>query len=65
MEYLKFEDVKEGDTVIIDEGFNCMKAGKKRVYADEEEDLYIECDYGNHYLVGQEDEKGFLIGITK
>jgi hypothetical protein len=76
---MKLTDLKAGDIVHVDDGFPCMDEGHKTVYEDDH-GLYVECrggeedDDGNpivlespehHYLEGQEDEDGELIGVTK
>lgn len=60
---MKLKDLKAGDTVIVDGGFTCMKPGHKEVLSDNG-GLYLGCDEGVHYLVGQEDEDGELIGLS-
>ena len=61
---MKLSDIKEGDTIVVDGGFTCMKAGEKLVKGSKT-GLYVDCndESGRHYLDGQEDEKGELIGI--
>lgn len=62
---MKLDEVKEGDTIIADGGFTCMKAGPRKVLSDEH-GLFVECAEGKHYLDGQEDEEGAdLVGLTK
>ena len=72
---MKLSDLKEGDTVLVDGGFTCMKAGIKVVqedttrgfYVDKTKDkgFYVSCSAGRHYLDGQEDEAGELVGIRR
>jgi hypothetical protein len=64
MSKIKLRQLKDGDTIILDGGFTCKRAGRVKV---EEDDygLFFTCSDGHHYLVGQYDEKGYLIGITK
>lgn len=57
-------DLKPGSTIIADDGFTCMTAGQKTVHADAH-GLYVPCNDGKHYLDGQEDEDGKLVGISK
>lgn len=59
---MKLSDVKAGDEIFADAGFTCMKPGFHLVQCDDG-GLYIECQGGHHYLVGQEDEHGELIGL--
>jgi hypothetical protein len=75
---LRLEDLNVGDVVIVDGGFDCMSAGPKVVHADERGELYVPClgpigadgtpeDPGpcQHFLAGQEDEDGSLVGISR
>lgn len=59
---MRLSDLIEGDIIVIDDGFTCAKAGEHRVYADDD-GLFFYCREGKHYLDGQEDETGYLIGI--
>lgn len=56
-EFVKIDEVKEGDTLIADAGLDCIQEGSKLVvYADSEGALYVKCndgDGGRHYLEGQ------------
>lgn len=62
---MKLADIKAGDTVVTDGVcFTCMKSRTSKVYEDDE-GLYIKCCEGHHYLDGQEDETGELIGLSK
>lgn len=62
---MRLSDVHVGDTVIIDDGFDCMAAGPRRVEEDAD-GFYVSCSYGvgRHYLDGQEDELGELVGVS-
>ncbi|HKK38413.1 MAG TPA: hypothetical protein VJ949_03300 [Cryomorphaceae bacterium] len=64
LNWLKYEDLKNGMNVHADGGFTCMHEGTKRVYSDED-GFYLKCDDGKHYLdgqiVGDNDE---MVGIT-
>lgn len=61
---MKLSDIKAGDMVRVDDGFPCMSEGLKTVAANEGGDLYVTCDDGKHFLDGQEDENGDLLGIS-
>ena len=61
---MKLDELKVGDTVITDGGFTCMKASPRKVHEDNE-GLYIRCRDGRHYLDGQEDEDGELVGLSR
>lgn len=60
---LKFNSVKADDTLLADDGFTCLKAGPHEVHSGEK-GLFINCAEGRHYLEGQEDEDGNLVGLT-
>ena len=61
---MKLSDLKSGDTVIADEGFTCLKPGPHVVKSDEKNCLYVCCEEGSHFLDGQEDKTGNLIGFS-
>lgn len=60
---LKLCDIKEGDVIKLDAGFTCVDAGKAKVKKDDD-GLYFACRNIKHYLDGQEDDEGNLVGIT-
>ena len=62
---MKLSDLKNGDTVVADEGFPCLEAGVHEVKADPYGALYIDCSVGRHYLDGQAAEDEELIGLKK
>lgn len=62
---MRLQDIKPGDTVMIDGGFPCVKAGPAIVQQDPYGTLFIACEVGRHSLEAQEDEDGELIGISK
>lgn len=50
----KLGELKVGDVLIVDGGFDCMKEGDdKAVCVDAHGDLYVNCKCGCHYLSGQ------------
>ncbi|WP_370677595.1 hypothetical protein [Pleomorphomonas sp. PLEO] len=57
-------DLKAGDVVSADGGFDCLAEGPHVVEKDDH-GLFIKCREGNHYLDGQEDDDGNLVGISK
>ncbi len=62
---MKLEDLKAGDVVEIDGGFDCMDAGEHTVF-HHENGLYLKCRAVKHFLEGQEDfdeEGGELVGV--
>ncbi len=61
---VKLADLKAGDTIEIDGGFNCAAAGPVGVHIGDDGELYFDCRAGRHYLAGQEDEPGeALVGV--
>jgi hypothetical protein len=61
---MKFSDLKAGDEVIADAGFDCLRAGTHKVESDSA-GLFIPCKKGRHYLSGQEGDDGDLIGLSR
>lgn len=61
---MKLSNINEGDTVLVDSGFTCMKSGPKLVLKNETGDLYIACEDGHHLIDGQIGTDGNLIGIS-
>lgn len=59
---MKMEDLKAGENVKLDGGFTCAKEGLHEVHQDDHGHYFI-CDEGKHYLDGQEDEDGNLVGV--
>jgi len=59
---MTLNDLKAGETVKLDGGFTCVKEGLHQVHQDEG-GYYFICDEGKHYLEGQEDENGNLVGV--
>jgi hypothetical protein len=61
--------VKPGDRLFTDDGFTCMPAWQaKIVRRDEKGELYVAClceRGGRHYLDGQLDEQGRLVGLYR
>ena len=56
-------DLKEGATIVIDADFTCAKEGEHKVCVDDR-GFYFKCSHGKHYLDGQEDESGKLVGVS-
>lgn len=68
MTTLKISDVRPGDVLVADGGFTCMRQDTHCVVkADENGELYVECDEGRHLLSGQLDfdDQETLVGLTK
>lgn len=63
---IKETEIREGDNLIADGGFSCMKEKTKSIVKkDENNELYVDCADGTHYLSGQRDGKGSIIGFYK
>ena len=60
---MKLIDLKVGYKVVTDKGFTCMPAGIHTVCEDSG-GLFIPCAEGHHYLVGQMNAHGELVGIS-
>ena len=53
-EFAKASDVKEGDFLIADSGFDCIKPDAKlEVKANSSNELFVACNEGMHCLDGQ------------
>lgn len=72
--YVKFSEVALGDMLIPDGGFDCMEEGKPlEVKQDHDGALYVDCagpecelpPVQRHFLSGQEDAHGCLIGFHR
>ena len=64
-QFVLFKNVCCGDHIVADRDFICMEAGPKLVKKDENNELYVDCNDGKHYLDGQLDEKtGELLGFS-
>jgi hypothetical protein len=65
---MKYDDLRHGMTVILDEGFYCHPGGPAKVFWDEDfEEFYFECKFGKHFLKGQLDfdDAETLVGIER
>ena len=64
---MKLSDIKEGDTLIADGGFTCIRTGASRKVGRDRDGIYILCGDGRHYLEGQVsfDGKDEIAGLTK
>lgn len=58
-------DIKGGDLLIADDGFTCMPAGQLSVAASHDGQLFVPCNHGVHYLNGQTDSRGRLVGFRR
>lgn len=63
MQYPKLKDLKAGDVLIADGGFTCMEKGKEFEVKGDTAGLFVDCDEGEHYLVGQLNSAGDVVGF--
>ena len=60
------EEIKVGEILIADGGFTCLQEGEElKVKVDKAGDKFVECEQGQHFLDGQENEKGKITGFIK
>lgn len=65
-EYAKLSQLKAGDFVVVDDGFDCMSAWQAFGVLEDEGGLYLPCADGGHYLDGQLDtDNDTLVGIYR
>lgn len=65
---LKLSDLKAGDTLVADGGFDCLNLGQSCVVLrDADKRLYVSCSEGRHYLDGQVDheDQETIVGFTR
>ena len=65
---LQFNDVKPGDALLADGGFDCLDNGERVVVSvDPDGDLYVPCRCGKHSLEGQRgfDNPDELVGFFR
>lgn len=60
--WVKRGEIKAGDTVFLDSGFTCVKAGPVEIQQGMR-GLYFRCSAGAHYIDGQL-EDGVYIGLS-
>ncbi len=61
---MKMSDIQAGQSVDLDDGFTCILRGAVLIQVDEKGELFFYCGDGKHYIDGQEDEDGNLVGIN-
>lgn len=61
---VKLSDVKAGD-VLIATGFTCIPDGGRREVFFNEGQPFISCGDGKHYLDGQLNDAGELVGLER
>lgn len=62
---MKISDVRVGDRLIADGGFDCMMEGREVTICRDPDGLYVWCNEGRHYLDGQVSDDGELIGFKR
>jgi hypothetical protein len=61
---VKLEDLRPGDWLTGFEGWGCIPLKAKRLVQFCEERPYLCCREGKHFLDGQEDDGGHLVGMS-
>lgn len=62
---LHIRDVAPGAVLVADGAFTCLKQGETVTVGADKDGLFVPCNDGHHYLDGQQDGDGFLIGLEK
>jgi hypothetical protein len=62
---MHISQIKPGDTLIADDGFDCLDTGQSVVVQDDGDGLFVPCRCGRHGLDGQLDfdGNGNLVGL--
>ena len=55
--------VKAGMKIKTDAGFTCLASGVPHTVCENDHGLFIPCAMGQHYLDGQDDGDGYLVGL--
>jgi len=63
--YAKLADLKAGDVLELDQGFTCMKGERNVCLYHATNELFVHCNHGLHFLSGQDDGDGYLVGMYK
>lgn len=68
--YATVAEIKAGDILEPDDGFDCMLCGDVLTVQDDGNQLYVPCSQGRHFLDGQvgvdtDDGTVFYIGLYK
>jgi len=59
-------EMKLGDRLVADGGFTCLQEGEICEVKQEDDELYVECEAGKHFLDGQlNDEDTAYVGFLK
>jgi hypothetical protein len=63
--WAKLSELKEGDMIEVDGGFDCIIGGTKQTLTLQRGILGFECLSGHHDIAGQADDCEHCIGIYK
>lgn len=64
--YAKLSELKAGDRLVADGGFDCLEDGQLVVVkATAAGGLFVICAEGEHYLDGQADDGEHLVGLYR
>jgi len=62
----KLSEIKTGDVLEADGGFDCMDEGTRYTVEEDDAALFVNCREGKHYLDGQVDVPGGdLVGLHR
>lgn len=62
--YAKLSELRAGDYIELDEGFDCHGKGLAQLSKDDGR-LFFPCSEGHHYLDGQADDGEHCVGVYK
>ncbi|ADJ22995.1 hypothetical protein Hden_1182 [Hyphomicrobium denitrificans ATCC 51888] len=60
---MHISQVKPGDTLIADDGFSCLDPDQRVTVHSDDCGLFVPCRCGQHYLDGQLNAVGDLVGL--
>ena len=62
---IRFGDLQPGDYIRADGGFTCIPEGAVLQVQGQHQLLWVACTHCRHYLDGQIDEAGIIIGFVR
>lgn len=62
--FAKESEVRAGQYLTCDDRFTCVEAGARLRIKEDGNGFYFKCAEGKHYLDGQVDDSGMLIGLA-
>ena len=62
-EYARLADLRKGDKVQVDDGFDCMEPWSTHLVKEDYGGLFVQCAKGLHHLRSQLTTDGALVGI--